>query len=115
MPEAWTCRGCGAVIRWVKTRQGANMPVDPEYLTEWLTQDHLLMSTGLMPDEAAKYARARGWVWPLKRVTLITPEGDTVSGWQCSAITHGSQQVEGYIPHWGTCPQAKEFGKEYKS
>lgn len=29
-----TCRSCGAVIEWVKTERGRNMPVDPEYI-EW--------------------------------------------------------------------------------
>lgn len=31
------CRGCHAVIYWVKTPKGKNMPVDPDGVPHWGT------------------------------------------------------------------------------
>lgn len=84
-----TCRGCGAVIRWITTRSGKAMPVDPEHLQEWLIEDGF---AGIGP-----------------RITLITSDGETVSGRQGSVISQGSRRVDGYVPHWSTCPKAKDF------
>lgn len=30
---SWSCRSCGAPIRWVETENGRRMPIDPEPYT----------------------------------------------------------------------------------
>lgn len=67
------------------------MPVDPERLTEWLSE---------APGSPVSTAR---------KLTLLTPDGDVVTGYQGSVLTPGSRAVEGYVPHWATCPQASRF------
>lgn len=84
-----TCSGCKATIRWIKTTAGKSMPVDPERIHEWIDTD--APST------------------KLPRITLITPEGETVTGHQGSILTPGARSFEGYISHFATCPQAKQF------
>ncbi len=32
-----SCRGCHAVIYWIKTAKGKNMPVDPDGQPHWAT------------------------------------------------------------------------------
>ena len=31
------CRGCGALIYWIKTKKGKNMPVDADGQPHWAT------------------------------------------------------------------------------
>ncbi len=96
MSGAPQCRGCHAIIRWVKTRAGRPMPVDPERLEEWLVEEEqVVLSTNETPN--------------LRWITLVTLEGDTVKGIQGSVITPGARRVLGYIPHWVSCPQREQF------
>lgn len=83
-----TCRGCHARIRWITTRNGRPMPVDPEKLSEWVT------------------AHARSGA---RKLTLVAADGAMLTGWQASVITPGSRSIEGYLPHWASCPQAQAF------
>jgi len=85
-----TCSGCHAIIRWLKTPAAKSMPVDPEKLSEWVT------------DEPPTGTEAR-------RINLVTDEGRMETGYQGSVLTPGSRSIEGYIPHWATCPKAQEF------
>jgi hypothetical protein len=83
-----TCAGCHAIIRWLKTTAGKAMPIDPEKLQEWVT------------DTARQTA---------PKITLVTTDGRMETGWQASVITPGSRSIEGYVPHFATCPKAKDF------
>jgi len=93
-----TCRGCHATIRWVNTRMGKAIPVDPERLTEWLVEEEQMVTTTGAPI-------------PMRVITLVTMEGDVVRGYQGTVLTPGSREVIGYIPHWASCPQAAQFRK----
>lgn len=84
------CAGCKAIIRWVRTRAGKAMPVDPERLAEWITET----------PPAGTEAR---------RITLVTPDGALVTGYHGSVLTPGARAIEGYTPHWATCSKAKDF------
>ncbi|MBR2507221.1 MAG: hypothetical protein IKB70_10075 [Bacilli bacterium] len=55
------CKGCGADIIWIETKNNKRMPCD------------------------------------IKETTVITIDG---------------RVVEGYIPHWITCPKANEFRRK---
>lgn len=83
-----TCRGCHAKIRFITTTAGKPMPVDPEPLQEWVTD----APRGTAP-----------------KITLVTSDGRMETGWQASVIVSGSRSIEGYVPHWATCPKAKDF------
>lgn len=83
-----TCSGCKAIIRWITTRSGKGMPVDPDRLIEYLTDEPLASP---------------------KRIALVTEDGLTITGYQGSVLTPGASKVEGYVPHWSTCPRAKDF------
>ena len=86
-----TCKGCGAIIRWLKTPSGKSTPVDPDWLSEWVTEEPLSGS---------------------RRVTLVPGDGrKPETGWVASVITPGSRQIEGYVPHFATCPKAEQFRK----
>jgi len=88
-----TCTGCHAIIRWLKTPAGKAMPVDPEKLSEWVT------------DEAPKGTEAR-------RISLVTDDGRMETGYQASVLTPASRNIEGYVPHFATCPKADQFRKK---
>lgn len=81
-----TCKGCGAIIRWIRTTTGKAMPCDPERELFWLSSE------------------ANG-----PRVIVITEEGECVAGKQGSVLTPGARSVEGFVNHWGTCAKAKDF------
>ncbi len=81
-----TCRDCGAIIRWMRTEAGKATPVDPEFIEAWV----------ISPGEAP-------------RITLVDEDGHVRTGHQVSAIEAGSEQIEGYVPHWATCPKANDF------
>lgn len=93
-----TCAGCKAIIRWLTTRAGKAMPVDPDRLTEWL----------VTRDEAPE-AFANIGPGTARLLTLVTPEGHVITGYQGSVLTPGAHEVVGYVPHWATCPKAKDF------
>jgi len=83
-------RGCGAIIRWIKTTEGKNMPVNPSWLSEWVTEQ---------PTSSGS-----------RKIVLVSADdGKTNTGYQASVITPGARQIEGYEPHWGTCPKAYLF------
>jgi len=84
------CKGCKAIIRWINMESGKAMPVDPEKYTEWLTQEAITTS---------------------HRVSVVTPDGKMVTGYIATILTPGASSVEGFRPHWASCPKAKEFGK----
>jgi hypothetical protein len=83
------CRGCGARIRWITTVNNKHMPVDPDKLSEWVT------------DEPATPGAVR--------ITLTDAAGRTSQGYMASVITPGSRNIEGYTAHFSTCPKAKGF------
>ena len=90
-----TCKGCKAVIRWITTPAGKSMPVDPELLSEWVVDDPKPLPV------------------PHHRITLLSSDGKRMqNGYQCSVLTPGSHQIEGHVPHWATCPKAKDFKRE---
>jgi hypothetical protein len=84
-----TCRGCGAIVLWITTTAGKPMICDPEKITAWVTDT-----------DGTRSARP---------VVLMTWDGTLEQGKQASAITEGSREIEGYVPHWATCSKAKEF------
>lgn len=84
-----TCRGCGQVIRWLKTRSGQSMPCDPGKLIEWVTDTPSAAST--------------------RRITLLDLDGDTHTGYLASVLTPGSRQIDGSLSHFSSCPKAGEF------
>lgn len=52
------CKGCGAEILWIKTKNGKIMPCNTD------------------------------------KTTIVTSQGETITG---------------HVPHWATCPKAKDF------
>jgi hypothetical protein len=80
-----TCRGCGAEIEWVKTQNGASMPVNPEYVE-------------------IDIAGA-------KTTTIVTDDGKVESGSLVNRDTlfPPTMEVKGRISHFATCPQAGRF------
>ena len=74
-----TCRGCGARVIWIRTKNGKNMPVD----------DHILNFR--KPNTGEKATDK-----------LVTPEGEVVS----AIVGRGDEFPEmGYISHFATCPR----------
>ncbi|MDO5146117.1 MAG: hypothetical protein Q4D60_03865 [Eubacteriales bacterium] len=69
------CRACGARIMWIKTKNGKNMPVDPQFV------DFKTKAGG--------------------KERIVTPAGDVVAGERCKA---GEADGYGYISHFATCP-----------
>lgn len=75
------CKSCGADIIWIKTVTGKSMPCNAEAVICWKK--------------------------PKGKATVITPNGETYR-----ADLEGDLDKAtgiGYIPHWATCPQAKNF------
>ena len=76
------CRGCGQMIGFIKNqRSGKNMPVDPELVA---LRD--LDPGGTIVDD-------QGMIHKSKFGT-VQDDG-----------------IEGYVPHWISCPNAEEFRK----
>lgn len=83
------CRGCGALIVFIKMKEtGRTMPCEAALQSGWL-------------EEAAGTAATT--------VTRITPDGLTIIGRPVPPDTTGARDVSGYIPHWGTCPNRADF------
>ena len=78
------CKGCGAEIIWIKTKDDKSMPCDPEQLP---FRGH----TG-----------AKG-----KYVVIENGLGRVVSG----ELEYEPRLAigMGYVPHWATCPEFKKF------
>ena len=79
-----TCKGCGATIRWLQTKNGKNIPCDP------------------LPVGYREREKAKGKV--------VTRDGRIVS---CD-FTNEPGALTGYIPHWATCPKAADFHRRKK-
>lgn len=77
------CKACGAPIIWIGMQSGKSMPCDAQQVVYWQ------MKTG--------------------ETTIITPNGETIKA------TIKTQRMlptgVGFVPHWGTCPQAANFKK----
>ena len=71
------CKSCGAEIKWIKTKSGRAMPVDPEC--------HSMF-------------RCDG------SAVLITEDGEVIKGELCS-FEQGANAT-GYFSHFATCPNA---------
>lgn len=77
-----TCKSCGAPIEWIKTAAGKAMPCDAEQVY---------------------YRRnAKG------KSTVITKDGETL---RADIVDAGDDCTTGvgYLPHWVSCPAAKDF------
>ena len=84
------CKGCGAPILWYRTAAGKLMPCDPNPVPYW----ERAKATGKV---------LSAWTWADKQRGEVvscdfdgTPE--TASGF-------------GYVPHWATCPNWRDFKK----
>ena len=69
------CKGCGAEIDWILTRDGKNMPVNPEPV-------YVAVDEG--------------------RDVFVTDYGEVIRGREVPANT-GSGEVA-FVSHWATCP-----------
>jgi len=85
-----TCRGCGALIRFLATRQGKWIPVDLDVLTLWVTG-----------------RPARGET--PRRLSLVTELGETVHGYESDQYAPEAFTIRGYVPHFATCARADDF------
>jgi hypothetical protein len=87
-PATCAGQGCGQPIAFIVTTAGRHMPVDPELVTRAFVRGRASGSSG--------------------RVSLITPEGELVSGQE--ELGHpDTKTYTGYVPHWGTCPARTQF------
>ena len=81
-----TCRGCGSTIEWVRMKSGKAMPVDPEpvFVEEGGSQ------------------------------VFVTDEGDTITGGIAWPETpeEKARMTVAYVPHWATCPAARQFRRK---
>jgi len=78
------CRGCGAEILWIETASGKSMPCDPDPVKYW------------------EKSKAAG--------KATRPDGVTVS---CEYEGDLDKATGiGYISHFSTCPQAKNFKRK---
>jgi hypothetical protein len=91
--SAVACRSCCAPIRFIETKGGRQMPVDPE-----------LIQTHLGPPSLGR-ARPRLMV-------LITERGEIRRGVEVSAFDPTGEAVEGYVSHWATCTAPAVHRKE---
>lgn len=78
------CKGCGAEIRWLKLPSGKSMPVNPELIPYWKD--------------------------PKGDRKVMTPNGEVIT---CTCTGKpGEETGVGYVPHWATCPEEKQFRKK---
>lgn len=84
------CRSCSAPIRFVTmAATGKQMPVDAELMTEHV-----------------RYAVDRQ-----RRAILVTPHGTMIEGVKATMLDVDAKPHEGYVPHWGNCPNAAAHRK----
>lgn len=78
------CKACGAPIMWIRTKAGKSMPVDatPVHVANGGTQ------------------------------IFITIGGKTIMGHPLNDEDDPENWIRGYVPHWATCPNAKQFRKK---
>ncbi len=77
------CKGCGKEIVFIRTESGKSMPCDIDKIMYW-------------EDKKAKGK-------------IVTSNGMVIS----SKFDGEPEEATGigYLPHWSTCPNAKEFKK----
>ena len=90
------CRGCGAGILWITMESGKYMPVDPEPIEAWVVMSW----------------QEAGFPHPPRQLSLVTESGKMQHGYEASAITPGSFQIEGRVPHWANCNKRKDFRRK---
>ena len=77
--QKFICQYCGKEIKFIKTKNGKSMPVNP----------------GMIPYLAVKGGPEK----------IMTRDGEVVS---CiTEDTNYHYSGVGYVPHWATCPAAK--------
>lgn len=81
------CRGCGAVIGFIKTAAGKTMPVDIK---------PVLFTRG-GPE------------------VFVTPSGEVIHGTSLRYGQADPDELIGYTSHFATCPAAGSFRKRRKS
>ena len=81
------CRGCGRSIDWISTKDGRNMPVDPEpvYEVEGGGKDR-----------------------------FVTDEGEVITGRIARPEEESRAIPVAFVPHWKTCPNAGDFRRNGK-
>lgn len=77
------CKGCGAPIVWIPTLGGKSMPCDAKQVI---------------------YKERKG-----AKGKIVTPNGEVLSAEPTNDL--GAATGIGYVPHWATCPKAKDFKK----
>ncbi len=78
------CSGCGCSILWVKMRTGNNMPCNPV----------------LVNYKKDSYGKEK----------IVTLNGEVVTG--ITGVSQEESDGTGYISHFATCSQAKNFRKK---
>jgi len=78
------CKGCKQRIKWIKTPAGRWMPVDPKRMSG---------------SDLWAIAHRKHW----KKVLMVSEDGEINE----KPLAYD----EGYVPHWLTCPKAKDFKK----
>lgn len=82
-----TCRGCGAPIIWIRTRDGKHMPCNPEEIEIDISG--------------------------AKTTTIITDDGRLEFGSPVDPedLFPPANTVKGWVSHFATCPAASKFRK----
>ena len=80
------CKSCGAEIVWIKTAAGRSMPCDAKIVLFDGSKDG--------------------------KEVFITLGGNMVRGAYPQENNLVADPRKGYIPHWATCPSAKQHKKE---
>ena len=82
------CKGCGAPIDWITTKEGKHTPVDPEpvFIIEGDGSDR-----------------------------FITDEGEVILGRRALPEEERPGFEVAFVPHWKTCPDAGRFRRGGRS
>ncbi len=83
-----TCKGCGAPIDWITTKEGKYMPVDPEpvFIIEGDGSDR-----------------------------FVTDEGEVLLGRRALPAEERPGLEVAFVPRWKTCPDAGRFRRGGRS
>lgn len=77
-----TCKGCGAAVRWIVTKNGKKMPLNTTPI---------------------QFAKTGEFIWSDDGDCKKIAEG---------VFNPQSTQKDWFTGHWSTCPNAKDFKKE---